>query len=123
MNTQIDLDDFTEKGLEDFLTLLKSKGLDLEKYFIFDKDLDIEDLTKEGGELLDEVELEGVNWQEHINGISPSLDYAGDEAEGGYFDSVKLTLFLNKEFIDISNYITDKKLESVNQELSEEMLG
>ena len=136
MNIQIELDDFSEKGLQDLLNLMKSKNVNLKTYFKFDE-IDTDDqsdltsfletqeieLTQEGNELLDSIEVEGKEWESYSPASGPTYSSGGQPAEGGYYNSVEVSLYLNGETIEITDYLTEKCIESITEKLSEDRMN
>lgn len=123
MNIQIELDDFTDKGLQDLVDLLRKKGQNPDEYFQYDEDGEIEDLTDKGNELFDSVDVEGQEWEEYCKGISPSLDDPGMPAEGGYYNSVRISFYINGDYEDIVDHLRDGTVESIIEKLSEDRLN
>lgn len=117
---EIELDDFSEKGLKDFCNLLIENSYTLDNLFLFDEDGEIEDLTEKGEKLLNEIEIVGEDWEKYYPASGPSYSSGGEPAEGGYFNSLSITIYLNKKNIDLSDLIEEKRKESLIEKLSEE---
>ena len=117
MNYQLELDDFTDEGLMAFVKEIKNS----DKYFVFDEG-EIEDLTDEGDELFNTIEVEGKDWEDYCKGISPSLDDPGMPPEGGYYNDVNVQLYIDGEYKEISQHLRSQVIENIIEKLSEERL-
>lgn len=117
---EIELDDFSEKGLKDFCNILIKNSYTLDNLFLFDVDSEIEDLTEKGEELLNQIEVQGEDWEKYYPASGPSYSSGGEPAEGGYFNSISITLYINKKNIDLSDFIEEKRKESILEKLSED---